>query len=114
MPNTPQLGTIIGRSAPIKGDIRNAVGLLIDGQMKGTLDLGHHRLVVGPHAQDRGRIAAREMEVQGVVNGNVEAVERIVLRKHSKVVGDMKMPSVVIEDGANFNGRIDIARPQDR
>ena len=102
----------MGSHVTIKGDIRSEEDLLIDGQVEGTLDLGQHRLVVGPNAQIHARIAAREVEVQGVMHGNVEVVERIILRKTSKVVGDLKMAGVVIEDGANFKGMIDITRPQ--
>ena len=112
MPGTPPLCASIGRTVTIKGDIRSEVDLLIDGQVDGTLDLGQHRLVVGPNAQVRASIAAREVEVQGVVVGNIEAVERIILRESSKVVGDLKMAGVVIEDGANFKDSIDITRPQ--
>ena len=112
MPVTSQVGTSIGRTVTIKGEIRSEEDLLIDGQVEGVLDLGQHCLVVSPNAQVRARIAAREVEVQGVVNGNVEAIERIVLRKNSKVVGDLKMAGVLIEDGASFNGRIDITRLQ--
>ena len=112
MPGTPPLCTSIARSITIKGDIRSDVDLLIDGQVEGTLDLGQHRLVVGPNAQVRARIVAREVEVQGVVNGNVEAVERIILRKSSKLIGDLKMAGVVIEDGASFKGSIEMTRPQ--
>ncbi len=68
--------------------------------------------LIGPNAQVRARIAAQEVEVQGVVKGNVEAVERIVLRRNSNVVGDLKMAGVLIEDGASFKGRIDITRLQ--
>jgi cytoskeletal protein CcmA (bactofilin family) len=81
--------------------------------VEGTLDLGQRCLVVGPNAQVRARITAREVEVQGVVNGNVEAGERIILRASSKVVGDLKMAGVVIENWANFKGSIDITRPSD-
>jgi cytoskeletal protein CcmA (bactofilin family) len=42
----------------------------------------------------------------------VEATDRIILRKNSKLVGDLKMASVVIEDGAYFKGSIDITPPQ--
>ncbi len=112
MPVISQVGTNIGRTVTIKGDIHSEEDLLIDGQVEGTLDLGQHRLVVGPNAQVRARIVAREVEVQGVVNGNVEAVERIILRKNSKLVGDLKMAGVVIEDGANFKGSIEMTRPQ--
>ena len=112
MPGTPQLGTTIGPHVTIKGDIRSEEDLLIDGQVEGTLDLGKNRLVIGANAQIRAGIKAREVEVQGVLHGNVEAVEKIILRKTSKVVGDLKMAGVVIEDGANFKGSIDITRLQ--
>jgi len=109
---SPQAGASIGRTVTIKGDVSSEEDLLIDGQMEGRLDLGQRRLVVGPNGQVRATIVAREVEVQGVVNGNVEAAERIILRKNSKLVGDLKMAAVVIEDGAYFKGSIDITRPQ--
>lgn len=108
-----QGSTTIGRTVTIKGEIRSEEDLLIDGQMEGRLDLGRNRLVVGPNAKVRAAVVAREVDVQGVVNGNVEAAERIILRKDSKLVGDLKMASVVIEDGAYFKGSIDITPPQD-
>ena len=113
LPVAAQGSTSIGRTLTIKGDIRSEEDLLIDGEMEGRLDLGRNRLVVGPNGKVRAAIAAREVDVQGIVNGNVEAAERIVLRKNSKMVGDLKMASVVIEDGAYFKGSIDITRPQD-
>jgi len=112
MPVAVQASTSIGRTVTIKGEIRSEEDLLIDGQMEGRLDLGRNRLVVGPNGKVRASIGAREVDVQGVVDGNVEATERIILRKNSKLVGDLKMASVVIEDGAYFKGSIDITRPQ--
>ena len=93
--------------------IHSEEDLVIEGQVEGKLDLGRNRLVVGPNGNVRADIGAREVDVQGVVNENVEAAERIALRKNSKMVGDLKMASVVIEDGAYFNGSIDITRSQD-
>ena len=105
--------TTIGRTVVIKGEVRCEEDLLIDGQLEGKLELGQHRLVVGPNGTVRAAIGAREVEVQGAVNGNVEAAERIILRKNAKLVGDLKMASVVIEDGAYFKGNIEITRPQE-
>jgi cytoskeletal protein CcmA (bactofilin family) len=113
MPVAAQGSTNIGQTVTIKGEIRSEEDLLIDGQMEGRLDLGRNRLVVGPNGKVRAAIGAREVDVQGVVNGNVEAAERIILRQNSKLVGDLKMASIVIEDGAYFKGSIDITRPQD-
>lgn len=105
-------GTNIGRGVTIKGEIHSQEDLLIDGHLEGTLNLGGHRLVIGPNGRVRASIGAREVEVHGTVDGNVEAAERIILRKNSKMVGDLKMISVVIEDGAYFKGSIDIQKPQ--
>ena len=107
-----QRSTSIGRTVTIKGDIRGEEDLLIDGQMEGRLDLGQHRLTVTPSGQVQANIKAREVDVHGVVKGNVEAAERIIIRKNSKLIGDLKMASVVIEDGAYFKGSIDITQPQ--
>ena len=108
-----QGSTSIGRTVSIRGEISSEEDLLIDGRIEGRLDLGRNRLVVGPSGEVRAAVAAREVDVQGVVNGNVEASDRIILRKNSKLVGDLKMASVVIEDGAYFKGSIDITPPQD-
>jgi cytoskeletal protein CcmA (bactofilin family) len=81
--------------------------------MEGRLDLGQNRLVIGPNATVHAEIAAREVDLHGIVNGNVVATDRVILRNNSKLVGDLKMASIVIEDGAYFKGSIDITRPQD-
>src|SRR5450759_3438844 len=112
MPATPRGSSAIGRTVTIKGDIRSDEDLQIDGQMEGRLDLGQHRLTVTPSGQVQANIKAREVDVHGVVKGNVEAAERIIIRKNSKLIGDLKMASVVIEDGAYFKGSIDITQPQ--
>jgi cytoskeletal protein CcmA (bactofilin family) len=101
----------IGRSIVVKGEIRSGEDLFLDGQMEGKLDLGQHRLTVGPNGQVRATIRAREVEIMGAVNGNVEAMERIIIRKNAKLTGDLKMAGVVIEDGAYFKGSIDITQP---
>ncbi len=102
----------IGRTVTVKGDIRGDEDLQVDGQLEGRLDLGQHRLTIGPNGQVQATIRAREVDVHGIVKGNVEATERIILRKNSKLTGDLKMASVVIEDGAYFKGSVDIAQPQ--
>jgi cytoskeletal protein CcmA (bactofilin family) len=112
MPAAPRGSSAIGRTVTIKGDLRSDEDLQIDGQMEGRLDLGQHRLTVTPNGKVQANITAREVDVHGVVNGNVEAAERIIIRKNSKLIGDLKMASVVIEDGAYFKGSIDITQPQ--
>jgi cytoskeletal protein CcmA (bactofilin family) len=96
----------------VKGEILSREDLSIDGEMEGKLDVGQNRLTIGPNAKIRASIRAREVEIYGAVHGNVEASDRIILRKNSRLTGDLKMASVVIEDGAFFKGSIDITQPQ--
>jgi cytoskeletal protein CcmA (bactofilin family) len=46
------------------------------------------------------------------VQGNVEASDRIEIRKEAKLVGDIKTARIIIEDGAYFKGSIDIVKPE--
>jgi cytoskeletal protein CcmA (bactofilin family) len=109
-PESTRSASSIGRTVVIKGEIRATEDLYVDGQVEGRLDLGEHRLTIGPNGQVRASIRAREVDVQGSVNGNVEASDRIIIRKDAKLVGDLKMSGVVIEDGAYFKGSIDISQ----
>jgi cytoskeletal protein CcmA (bactofilin family) len=51
---------------------------------------------------------AREVDVLGSVNGDVEASKKITIRKGGRLVGDLRTPGIVIEDGAYFKGKIEI------
>jgi cytoskeletal protein CcmA (bactofilin family) len=101
----------IGKSVIIKGQILSREDLYLDGEMEGTVEVPDHRLTIGPHAKLQAGIRAREVVVLGSVNGNVEASEKIDIRKDAKLTGDIKTGGIVIEDGAYFKGSIDIVRP---
>ena len=50
------------------------------------------------------------MVVSGSVVGNITAGRQIVLHKSARVQGDMSAPSLVIEEGAIFNGQLSMGR----
>ncbi len=100
----------IGKSVVIKGQIFSREDLYLDGEIEGTVEVPEHRLTVGPHGRLQAGIKAREVVVLGSVNGNVEATEKLDIRKDAKLVGDIRTGRIVIEDGAYFKGSIDIVR----
>ncbi len=113
-PEPPRGVAAIGKSVIIKGQILSREDLYLDGEMEGTVEVPDHRLTIGPHAKLTAGIRAREVVVLGSVNGNVEASEKIDIRKDAKLVGDIKTGGVIIEDGAYFKGSIDIVRASDK
>ena len=100
----------IGKSVIIKGQLFSREDLYVDGEVEGSVDILEHRLTVGPNGKLMAGVKAREIVVLGTIHGNVEAAEKIEIRKDAKLVGDIKTQRIVIEDGAYFKGSIDIVR----
>lgn len=117
-PATPHLTSetrgpaVIGKSVMIKGQIFSREDLTIDGEIDGSVELHEHRLTVGPNGKLQAGVKAREVVVLGTIHGNVDASDKIDIRKDAKLVGDIKTARIVIEDGAYFKGSIDIVRPE--
>ena len=89
--------------------------LTIDGEVEGTVECQEHRLTIGPNGRVHAGLKAREIVIYGSIQGNVEAAEKIDIKKEAKLVGDIKTSRIMIEDGAYFKGSIDItkaAQPQ--
>jgi cytoskeletal protein CcmA (bactofilin family) len=101
---------MLGKSVIVKGQIFSREDLTIDGEVEGTVELQEHRLTVGPNGKVSATIKAKEICVIGSLTGNVEASDKIDIRKDAKLVGDIRTARIVIEDGAYFKGNIDIIR----
>ena len=100
----------IGKSVVIKGQIYSREDLVIDGEVEGSVEAIEHRVVVGPNGKVNAGVKAREIMVQGSIKGDVEAGDKIDIRREAKLVGNIKTQRIVIEDGAYFKGSVDIQR----
>jgi cytoskeletal protein CcmA (bactofilin family) len=103
-------GTLIGETMRIKGNVISKEALQLNGELEGQVDLDD-RLTIGPKGKATANIKAKEVDIAGAVQGNVNASERVVLRKGANLVGDVKTAGIMIEDGAYFKGGIDISKP---
>ena len=102
----------IGKAVRVVGQIYSKEDLFVDGDLEGTVEALEHKLTIGPNGKAHATVKAREVVVLGIIQGNVEAAEKIEIRKDAKLVGDIKTARIVIEDGAYFKGSIDIARTE--
>jgi cytoskeletal protein CcmA (bactofilin family) len=102
----------IGKSVMVKGQIFSREDLYIDGEVEGAVECQEHRLTVGPNGKVQANMKAREIVLLGTVHGNVDAADKIDIRKDAKLVGDIKTARIVIEDGAYFKGSIDIQKSE--
>jgi cytoskeletal protein CcmA (bactofilin family) len=102
----------IGKAVRIVGQIYSKEDLYVDGDLEGTVEALEHKLTIGPNGTVHAGVKAREVVALGTIQGNVEATERIEIRKDAKLVGDIKTARIIIEDGAYFKGSIDIVKPE--
>jgi cytoskeletal protein CcmA (bactofilin family) len=98
----------IGASIHIKGEITAHEPLTIAGQVEGTIDVSGHPLVVTEGGRIKADVVAHSIEVGGIVTGSLTADGRIVVLKSATIEGDLSAPSVVIDDGAQLQGRFEI------
>jgi len=96
----------------IVGQIFSKEDLFVDGDLEGTVEALEHKLTIGPNGTVHAGIKAREVVALGTIQGNVEAAERIEIRKDARLVGDIRTARIIIEDGAYFKGSIDIVKPE--
>lgn len=109
-PYRPSSAASIGKSVMIKGQIISREDLYLDGELEGTVELNEHRLTIGPNGRVQANVKAREIVIIGTIHGNVEASDKLEIRKEAKLVGDIRTARIVIEDGAYFKGSIDIIK----
>jgi cytoskeletal protein CcmA (bactofilin family) len=101
----------IGKSVIIKGDLTGSEDLTIEGQVEGKIELRQNVLTIGANGKIKAQIFAKIVIVQGEVQGNITATERIDIRDNGSVDGDLSSPRIAIADGAHFRGSIDMQRP---
>ncbi len=105
--NVPDGVTLIGRTIVIKGEVRADEHLIVEGQVDGRIMVPKHGLAVGAHGRVTSEILARTITVLGQVDGKLTATERVELLKSGRVQGRIVAATLIINEGAHFNGVVD-------
>jgi cytoskeletal protein CcmA (bactofilin family) len=101
------MGTIIGSSITIDGEISGDEDLVVHGTVKGKIAV-KSKVTVDASGVVEADIETPTVTINGRVTGNVVATDRVEIRTDGKMVGDVKAPRVLIADGATFKGRVDM------
>jgi cytoskeletal protein CcmA (bactofilin family) len=91
-------GTSVTGEATFKGLLR------IDGHFSGRITSTSGSLIVGAGGRVDAKVEVAVATIQGIVNGDVVATERIELGRAAKLSGNIRAPALVIEQGAVFEG----------
>ena len=109
-PAVPAISPVPGASLRLKGDIHGSEDLVLHGRVEGKVSLPGHTLTVGTGAEVLADIVARTLIVNGSVTGNVAATERFEIRTGGRMNGTLTCPNVIMSEGSEFTGGIDMRR----
>ncbi len=98
------MNTIIGKGAKVEGSLEVNGALRIDGYVKGKL-YSTEVLTVGKDGIVEADMECKVAIIGGSVKGNVVASEKIELQTKSSVQGDLTTKSIMVEQGAVFQGK---------
>lgn len=99
---------MIGPSINVDGKLLGDEDLVIEGKVKGTVELKKNSVTIGNQGNVQADVYAHSIFVDGQMDGNLVASEQVVIRKSARVKGSIAAPRVSLEDGAQFNGSIDM------
>ncbi len=100
---------VLGKDVTVTGEIRSHEPLIIEGEVEGTIDVAGHLLTIAPNGKVRASVKAKEIDVLGSLQGNVEGADKIYIRKGARFVGDIHARGIVIEDGGFIRGKVDLS-----
>ena len=103
-----EANTTIGENSAFEGRFMVQGNLRIDGTFEGKT-LVVDQLQIGEKAKVKTDINATSVVVEGLVIGNVTASRRILLLSTARVLGDLKTPELIIQDGVVLEGRCTIS-----
>ena len=99
--------TIIGPDAMIKGEMSIENRARILGRFEGTIR-SKGQVEVADKATCKAVVEAGTVQVDGTVEGNITATERVQLNATARVTGDVVAAKLVVTEGASFTGHVTV------
>lgn len=96
----------IGKLIVIKGKVSGDQDLIIHGRIEGKVSLPGYSITVGSDGLVKGDMIAKVIRIEGIVEGELQGEEKILLNRSAKVRGKITSPRVALEDGCRFSGGI--------
>jgi len=108
-----RLSGYVGNGTTLTGETSFQSMLRVDGHLTGKVHSDNGTLIVGTDGQVDADIEVSNAVVNGTINGDITATEKVELGRAAKVVGNITSPQVVIEPGAIFEGSCHMLKARD-
>jgi len=104
-----EVDTLIGAKTRINGDVEFVGGLHLDGYINGnvkcTVDAAA-TISVSEQGCIEGSVTARNVVLNGIVKGDIEATDRVELGPKARVLGSVHYSTIETAVGAQISGKL--------
>lgn len=104
---------VVGAHTIVKGEITGEEDVLVEGRVEGEINISKN-LRVGPGGTVKATVQANSVVISGELVGDCHATERVEIQVSGRLIGNIRTPRVVIQEGAMFRGNSDMSGRKDR
>ena len=110
--NLEEINAFWGKDSIFKGKMVSEGIFRLDGKVEGEI---FHRgtLIIGETAVIKGKVEVNALNLNGMVEGEVTAKERVEIHSKGKLLGSIFTPILVIQDGGIFDGNCNMGVKSD-
>jgi cytoskeletal protein CcmA (bactofilin family) len=99
------INAFLGAGTAFRGRLTFEGVVRVDGEFEGDIE-SRGVLVVGRGARVSGRLALGQLRCDGLVKAEVTAATRVVVHGAGRIVGTVRCPSLVVEEGGRLDGEV--------
>src|SRR3982750_1987502 len=99
-----RLSGFVGHGTTLTGETEFHAMLRVDGHLIGTVSSASGTLIIGTNGQVDANIMVAAAMINGTVNGDIIASEKLQLGRTARVLGNIHSPRLIIEEGAILEG----------
>ncbi|HMT07234.1 MAG TPA: polymer-forming cytoskeletal protein [Pyrinomonadaceae bacterium] len=99
-----RLSGFVGHGTTLTGETEFQAMLRVDGHLIGTVSSSTGTLIVGTNGQVDANVSVAAAMINGTVNGDIVATEKLQLGRTARVMGNIQSPKLIVEEGAILEG----------
>ena len=99
--------TVVTASTIVRGRLSGEEDLDVFGRIQGTVELTGS-IHLDAAARIDADVTAKNFVVQGIFVGNAQVSDTIHLTAAARVIGDLSAPRIIIDEGAQIRGLVDM------
>ena len=102
--------TSINSHTHIVGNIKAEEDLIINGKLKGNVEINNHSFFLGPSGRLKGNIYGQNVRIRGQMQGDIVATGKVEITREAKFSGKITGKSINVEKGAFFDADVSLGR----